>query len=113
MKDVSEEQIKNGQAVYTSFLLKIYDLWGIQFSNRWIWNCPKSTQLKQFQEHISANHLDIGVGTGYYLKRCKWPKNTRLALMDLNPNCLKLAKKAVPELNPELYQVDIFKPQPQ
>lgn len=113
MKDISEEEIKSGQAIYTPLLLKVYDLWVIHFSNRLIWRCPKHLQLKQFQDNVSTNHLDIGVGTGYYLQRCQWPKNTRLALMDLNPACLDTAKKAIPSLSAEVYLADIFKPQPQ
>jgi len=113
MKTISDEQIKEGQAVYTPLVLRIYDLWVVYYSNFWFWRCPRKRQLKHFQEHLSNNHLDIGVGTGYYLKHCTWPKPTRLALMDLNPNCLELSKAAVKEMNPELYQADIFKPQTQ
>lgn len=113
MKIISEKDIKSGQAIYTPSVLSVYDLWVVHFSNYWVWRCPWQTQLQQFQDNITANHLDIGVGTGYYLKRCQWPKPTRLALMDLNPNCLNKAKTLVAELNPETYVADIFKPQPQ
>lgn len=111
MKTVSEEQIKDGQAVYTPLILLVYDLWVVRFSNHWMWRCPKTKQLQQFQQYVTNNHLDIGVGTGYYLQQCTWPENTKLSLMDLNPNCLETAKKAVAQLNPELHQADIFKPQ--
>ncbi len=112
MKDISEEEIKAGQAIYTPLLLKIYDLYVINFSNRWVWRCPKKRLLQQFQENISNNHLDIGVGTGYYLQRCEWPQNTKLALMDLNQTCLDTAQNAVTSVTAMVYQADIFKSQP-
>lgn len=112
MTEISEADIKAGQAVYTTFLLKIYDLWVLDISNRWIWRCPKRYQQEQFDRFSTANHLDIGVGTGYYLKHHSWPKGARLALMDLNPLCLDTAKNAVNPQLAETYQADIFKPQP-
>lgn len=108
--NINECDIQAGQAAYTSFLLKIYNIWVLDISNRWIWRCPKSYQLQQFNKNITANHLDIGVGTGYYLQHCRWPSNLKLALMDLNPNCLEYAKKAVAILVPTIYLHDIFKP---
>lgn len=112
VKQISEEDIKAGQAVYTQFLLKIYDIFVVNLSNRWVWRCPKQYQLEQFKKYASDNHLDIGVGTGYYLKEHQWPSSTSLGLMDLNPECLASAKKATAHLSPETYQVDIFKEPP-
>ncbi len=110
MTSISESDIKKGQAVYTPLMLKLYDLWVLNISNTWIWRCPKHIQLQQFNQNTTANHLDIGVGTGYYLKHCQWPKQTKLALMDLNPNCLGVAKNLLHDKTPKLYLHDIFKP---
>lgn len=112
MAQISEEDIRAGQAVYSTFLLKIYDLWVLDISNNWIWRCPKRFQQEQFDCFATANHLDIGVGTGYYLKHHHWPKGTCLSLMDLNPSCLDAAKKAVKPLDAKTHQADIFKKQP-
>lgn len=108
---INETDIKAGQAVYTPWLLKLYDIYVLNISNRWIWRCPKEIQLAQFNKYVSNNHLDIGVGTGYYLKKCTWPQQTKLALMDLNPNCLARAKLSVPQLKTKIYQADIYKAQ--
>lgn len=107
--EITEENIKAGQAVYTAVLLKIYNLLVLNISNNWIWRCPKRYQLEQYRKLATDNHLDIGVGTGYYLKQNTWPKNTKLALMDPNPLCLAAAKKAAGSLLPQTYQADIFK----
>ncbi|GGI82261.1 class I SAM-dependent methyltransferase [Legionella impletisoli] len=109
--NISEQDIKAGQAVYTSLMLKLYNLWVLDISNRWIWCCSKKKQLKQFNQCVSSNHLDIGVGTGYYLKHCNWPPNSTLSLMDLNPTCLEVARKAIQGIETKTYLADIYKPQ--
>lgn len=108
---VTESEIKAGQVVYTPVMLKIYNLLVLYVSNYWIWRCPKRYQLEQYQRYVRSCHLDIGVGTGFYLKNTSWPENTQLSLMDLNPSCLASAAAAVKELSPTTYLADIFKPQ--
>lgn len=108
---ITEERITAGQAIYTKFLLKLYNIWVLSFSNHWIWRCPKHYQLEQYNQNITNNHLDIGVGTGYYLKHSNWSENTSLSLMDLNPNCLAAAKEAISNLSPVIHTADIYKPQ--
>lgn len=106
---ISETDIEAGHAVYNRFLLSFYDFFVIYFSNRFIWRCPKKNQLEHYIQYTSARHLDVGVGTGYYLKHNHWPEDTRLALMDANPLCLKWAARAVRALSPLTYHTDVFK----
>lgn len=110
---VTEASIHAGQAVYTRLMLQVYDVLVTRFSNRVVWRCPKHIQLAHYQHHASNHHLDIGVGTGYYLKHNQWPKSTRLALMDINLDCLKAAKRATARLLPKVHHADVFKAQPQ
>lgn len=114
MSLVNESDIKKGQAVYTPIMLKLYNLWVLDISNQWIWRCPKAKQLEQFNKYTSSNHLDIGVGTGYYLKSCKMPPQSKVSLMDLNLNCLNEAKVTLlkKQIDVTTYQADIFKEQP-
>lgn len=108
---ITESDIKAGQAVYTPFMLKIYNLLVLYVSNYWVWRCPKRYQLAQYHQYVTSHHLDIGVGTGYYLKNTPWPINTELSLMDLNPDCLHSTEEAMKWLHPKIYLADIFKPQ--
>lgn len=110
MEEINESDIEKGQAIYTPLLLKIYNLWVLDISNRWIWRCPKSIQLTQFNQYVSNNHLDIGVGTGYYLKSCQSPNLSEVSLMDLNPNCLESTRELLEAkgITPSIYQADIF-----
>ena len=110
MTPISESDIKKGQAIYTPIMLKLYNIWVLDISNTWIWRCPKHIQLEQFNQYITDNHLDIGVGTGYYLKQCALPSKAKLSLMDLNPNCLDASKNLLQDCAPNVYLHDIFKP---
>lgn len=115
MNTVKESDIKKGQAVYTPIMLKLYNLWVLDISNQWIWRCPKAKQLEQFNKYMTSNHLDIGVGTGYYLNACKIPAQPHLSLMDLNLNCLNKAQESLIKrgISPTTYHADIFKKQPE
>ena len=106
--DVSKE-VKDGQAVYTRSVLSIYDLWVLGVSNSYIWKCPTRHILKHFNSHVSTNHLDVGVGTGYYLDKGTFPDRApRIALMDLNANSLDESSKRISRYRPEAYQVNVM-----
>ncbi len=88
-----EKEAKRGQAIYTKSFLAMYDLSVLGFFCRFIWKCPSHHILELYNQYVSANHLDIGVGTGYFMDHCKFPAaNPRIALMDLNPNSLEISK---------------------
>ena len=97
--------------IYSKLVLSVYDLWVLKISNRFFWKCPTSEQLKYFEQFYSDNHLDIGVGTGYYLKHnSETQLGRRLALMDINRNSLTVAEKTLSHYKPEIYIQDILKP---
>jgi 2-polyprenyl-3-methyl-5-hydroxy-6-metoxy-1,4-benzoquinol methylase len=107
----SPEQVAAGQAVYTKRLLRAYDFLVLGVSNRLIWRCPTSKLLAHYNRHVTANHLDVGVGTGYFLDRCRFPSpSPRVALMDLNPNSLDYAAKRIARYRPEMYQCNVLEP---
>ncbi|CAM6918877.1 class I SAM-dependent methyltransferase [Enterobacter hormaechei] len=85
-----------GAKVYTPFTLNLYDWWVLSISNNYAWRCPtKKYLLPHFLQHLSLNHLDIGVGTGYYLRSI--PANCNISLMDLNSASLSAASAKVGE----------------
>lgn len=107
----SQEDTVAGQAIYSPWVLALYDWWVLGISNQWIWRCPTQRLLHHFNRHVSANHLDVGVGTGYFLDRAQFPSTTpRLALLDLNPTCLQVAAKRVARYKPASYRLDILQP---
>ena len=107
----TEEQVEAGQAVYTKSTLSAYDIIVIGISNRYVWKCPSARIEEHYNKHVSANHLDVGVGTGYFLDRCKFPsKRPRVALMDLNQNTLEYASTRISRYEPEMHRQNILEP---
>lgn len=108
---VTSEQIHAGQAVYTPKMLAIYDVLVLGLSNRWIWKCPTPRLLAHYDRHVSGNHLDVGVGTGYFLDRCRFPTEaTRIALMDMNRDALQYAARRIARYEPETYVRNVLEP---
>lgn len=107
----TEAQVQAGQAAYTNSALAVYDILVLGISNRYVWKCPSARIEALYNKHVSANHLDVGVGTGYFLDRCEFPSKTpRVALMDLNPNTLDFASKRISRYTPETYRRNVFDP---
>src|SRR5213083_2895267 len=101
---ITGKQVEAGQAVYTKSMLVVYDLLVLGFSNRLVWRCPSKHILALYDRYVTANHLDVGVGTGYFLDRCRFPKDRpRVALMDVNSNCLEVASRRIARYDPEVY----------
>src|ERR671933_624224 len=96
-----------GQAVYTKPMLAVYDYVVLGFFCRFVWRCPSRHILELYQDCLSANHLDAGVGTGYFLDRCRFPvPEPRLALLDLNPNSLEVAARRLARYRPVTYRAN-------
>lgn len=108
---INPEQAKAGQAIYTKITLLFYDFWVLGVSNSLIWKCPTPVLLEQYNQLVTANHLDVGVGTGYFLDRCKFPSHSpRVALMDLNENSLGFTQERIARYTPEVYKHNILEP---
>lgn len=99
-----------GQAVYSKKVLSIYDIWVLGVSNSYFWKCPTKLISEQFSMLVSSNHLDVGVGSGYYLKNFLPQSTRRIALLDLNQNSLDATSKAINHLQPEVYCGDVLEP---
>lgn len=99
-----------GQAVYSSLVLKIYDFWVLGMSNSYIWKCKTSKILSFTNQHISSNHLDAGVGTGYYMNKCDFKDLDRLGLIDMNQNCLDTSSKILSRYSPVCYVQNLLEP---
>jgi ubiquinone/menaquinone biosynthesis C-methylase UbiE len=98
-----------GAAVYNKLTLNVYDLLVLGFSNRMIWKCPTSNILDWYNKHVSGNHLDVGVGTGYLLDKCTFPvKQPQVTLLDLNPSSLAATSKRLARYNPKSYRANVL-----
>jgi len=109
--DVTPEQVEAGHALYTKRFLRVYDLVVLSLTSRLAWKCPSSRIVKHYDDHVSSNHLDIGVGTGYFLEKCRFPSSTpRVAMMDLSENCLDVAGRRIARYEPERYIANVLEP---
>jgi 2-polyprenyl-3-methyl-5-hydroxy-6-metoxy-1,4-benzoquinol methylase len=105
-----DQQVEEGQAIYTKKALTIYDFVVLVVSNPLIWKYPTRDMREYFDELTTPNHLDVAVGTGYFLDRLTQLKQfENLDLFDLNEECLASTKKRIARFNPKTIQGDVFK----
>ena len=104
-----------GAAVYSKAVLSVYDFWVHGFSNHYLWHCPTVQLHALYQQHTSNNHLEVGAGTGFFLKQVKFNRlKPRIVLMDLNTNTLEVVSKTIAHYQPAGVVNDILSPtQPQ
>jgi hypothetical protein len=109
--NATKKQVLAGQAVYTKRVLRAYDFVVLGVSNRFIWRCPTRRLVEHYNTHVTSNHIDVGVGTGYFLDKCRFPSSTpRIALMDLNQNTLDFASRRIARYKPEAYRGSVLEP---
>ncbi|KAJ9411151.1 hypothetical protein DTO045G8_783 [Paecilomyces variotii] len=78
--------------VYTPWRLFIYDIWVLGIVSTWAWGCRISTYLiPLFSANVGTRHLDIGAGTGYYLRHAHIPSTTQLTILDNEEHALNVA----------------------
>jgi hypothetical protein len=63
-RKVVSPAVTAGQAVYTNRALDLYDFVVLGLSNSLIWKCSTKRLLEHYNENVSGEHLDVGVGTG-------------------------------------------------
>ncbi len=107
----TDDAVHAGQAIYTRTTLRSYDWLVLGVSNRWVWRCPTPRLVQLYNEHVTGNHLDVGVGTGYLLDHCRFPlAQPRIGLLDLNATCLAVAAQRIARFAPVQFQADVLSP---
>lgn len=102
-----------GAAIYSPLTLALYDAWVLGISNRFAWRCPTNEILLPFfRANVLTRHLDIGVGTGYYLAKAQLPPRTEVTLLDLNASSLEAAKRRIGPLATRTILHDVMTPIP-
>lgn len=104
-------QLAKSQKYFNKVTLFFYDFILYGFISKYAWGCPTKTLDAHYASHITANHLDVGVGTGYLLNRVSFPSATpRLALMDLSLSCLTKTLTRLARYKPESYGQNVLEP---
>lgn len=96
--------------VFSQGMLRYYDRL-LEFTCNRVWHCPIRRTLELYRRHLSSNHLEVGVGTGYFLEHSQLPgSEPRLALLDLSPYCLKRTAARLSRFAPEVYRANALAP---
>jgi ubiquinone/menaquinone biosynthesis C-methylase UbiE len=104
MSEADTRRVEAAISLYTKFSLSLYDWWALRFNCSFFWRCPSKNLLNLYNRYVSDNHLDIGVGTGYFMDRCKFPSpNPEITLMDLSSNSFQMAGKRLSRYGPKIY----------
>ncbi len=103
-----------GAAVYSNFLLSIYDWEVLIFEMQCIFKCSAQKILDLYNKHVSAKHLDVGVGSGYFLDKCRFPVAQPVVhLMDLNTNSLQKTSGRISRYHPVAHHWNVLEPYPE
>jgi SAM-dependent methyltransferase len=98
-----------GQAAHKPLGLRGYGWGGLQLSFSWGWRCPSGALLAHYARHTGRRHLDVGVGTGYFLAHTKFPQIPEITLFDLNPNSLRYTANRIRRYAPHVIQGDVLR----
>jgi SAM-dependent methyltransferase len=102
-------EVEAAQAVYSPAVLAVYDWFVLGFSSRFAWRCSRREMLAFYDRHVGARHLDIGVGTGFFLDKCQWPVALpELTLLDVNRHSLRAAARRMERFRPRLEQASVL-----
>lgn len=110
---MSDNEVDAGQAVYNPIVLRAYDFIVLDVSCSLIWRCPKRRMRELYDQHLGTAHVDVGVGSGYFLDKARWPiDRPRVALVDLNPNSLRYTAERVKRFAVSTHKANALEPLP-
>jgi len=111
MAAYDDRAIYDGIKAYSAIGLRVYDTVVMRVLAKHVWGCEPSNFVDFYRHHVSDNHADIGVGTGYCLDRCSFDTpSPRLALIDLREDCLNYAARRLQRFAPEAYRRNAIDP---
>ena len=91
-KDQSSEPIHAGARYYGAVTLPLYDAAVLNIAVPYGWGVPLEAGRAMYRRLVGARHLDIGVATGYFLRKALAEREAaQVTLMDLNENATRYA----------------------
>lgn len=105
------DQVHAGQAIYRPWTLPLYDLVAFKVNCRVLFRVPVSEVAAMFDRNVSPEHLDVGVGTGYFLDHCTAPRRS-ITLADLNEHSLHHAARRLARFDVTTVQANALEPLP-
>lgn len=110
MTPTAVNSVGSPSVVFNQRMLRYYDRL-LEFTCNRVWRCPIGRTLELYSRHLTSNHLEVGVGTGYFLEHSELPgPQPRLALLDLSPHCLNRTAARLSRYAPEVYRANALAP---
>jgi hypothetical protein len=107
----SRQSRQSRTARYSRADLALYDPIVFGLVNPLVWQCPAARLRRLYQENATSTHLDVGVGTGYFLDRVAWAHDKpSITLLDLNETALATAGKRLARYRPHAVLGDVTRP---
>lgn len=94
---------------YSGITLRLYDAFVLNFTSPLAWGCRKETISELYRQCASTRHAEVGVGSGYFLKRLPRKQWESLALIDPNRSALSFVKRRLPATPTVEYNADILR----
>ena len=111
---MDDEEARRGVQIYNNKrILSSYDFFIIKVRNSLYWRCPSRLMLERYNRFLSARHLDVGPGSGWYLANARWPHDAQLTLLDLNTVSLSHASARLAALHPATVVANVLDPLPE
>lgn len=102
---------KIAQLIFSTMSHRFYDFIVYRFISPYIWQCDTESIVKRYRQNLSNNHMEVGVGTGFLIKRSKPAcQQFSLTLMDFNKSCLFKSADYLHEYHPDLQLQNILEP---
>lgn len=105
-----EDPAYAGQKHYGPAFLRIYDRVVLGFYGRVVWRCPTPRLVAHYERNLGLRHLDVGPGTGYFLRQATLPAEAAITLVDPNPNVLDHASRRLADKQVKAVEADVFQP---
>lgn len=110
---MSSSTISAGARYYGRLTLPLYDHAVLRTVVQYAWCCPLELEQELYNKSIGPRHLDVGVASGYFLHKARWPvEKPEIVLMDLNPNSTKYAAERLRRYNVTEVVGDALEPFP-
>lgn len=104
-----DRDVRASTAIYSRAVLSMYDVLVLSLTNTFLWRCPSDRILDLYDRHVSHNHLDVGVGTGYFLDRCVFPSlQPQITLFDLSVASLEATTRRIARYHPTAHVVNLL-----
>ncbi|MFI5779786.1 class I SAM-dependent methyltransferase [Nocardia sp. NPDC051570] len=85
---------QDGASVYSPWMLAMYDFRVLWFNCGVVWRCSPRHTLALYNRNMSADHLDIGTGSGWHLSHAGYPTaSPKVTLVDLNRQPLEVSSR--------------------